>query len=718
MINKNEIQDEKVSAPTENSSSRLDSIEILSGFYEEELKYIENYLEIMVFPPGSVILQENESGNDMFFVLDGIGKINRSGFDLGILKAGSHFGELGLIGKPKRAATIMAVTQMTVARLSYESYEEMLSGFPQLSGRLMQELVGSLGNQLVEMTDNVQYLIQQRSLPRHLNVNIVLDGESRSIKTGTLIKEFLPNRIGDTFVVAALLNQKAVSLLTPVTSDAVIEPLTAEHWEGERIYRRSVALLLVEAAAELVPELNIRFGASVGGNQWLTISPMDGIELQKLCEILSNKMFELIENNVTFREEWWTVEEAISYFKEHDKTEAVLLLKTWREPYVQMVSCGNTYVLSFGPLASEAGILDNFSLKPSNTGLVLQATGKSISGDKTVNLSSPYSIVMSEHERWINSLGITGVGKFNQSCIDGDVQQIIRVAEGFHEKQIGKIADIISNRADRVKVIFIASPSASGKTSFIKRLSVQLLVNGFNPVGLSLDDYYLDVEKSIGDETGEYNFENRLEAIDIGLLRNHLGKLMNGETLKTDRYNFLQGKFHPEGGKEISLKPNTILIIEGIHGLNPGLLSSEINEEQVFRIFVKPTTSLPIDNLSGINTSDLRLLRRIIRDRRQKGIRASENIMRWPVVKAGENQNIFPFVENADAIFDSSLIYELSVLKVYGERYLLEVPPKHPAYTTAYRLRQLIDRFVAIYPDHVPPNSILREYIGGSNFEY
>jgi uridine kinase len=711
------LKTEEANYPASSGESYLNCIDILSGFYEEELKYIENYLEILIYRPGTVIVKENDTGTDMFFVLDGIGSISRTGFDLGFLNKGSHFGELGLIGNPKRSATIVSVTKMTVARLTYESYEEMLSGFPQLSNRLMQELVGSLGKQLVEMTDNVQNLIQQRSLPRHLNIDITIEGQVKKIRTGTLINELLPHKVGNNWVVAALLNHKAVSMTTPVTSDATIEPLTTEHWEGERIFRRSSALLLLEAAGELVPELDIRLGASVGGTQWVNISPLEGIDLNRLSEILSLKMNEFIEKNSPFREEWWTVEEATSYFQENNNYEASLLLNTCREANVQMVTCGKKYVLSMGPLVETAGILENFILSPSSTGLVLVAREKPLRDLKAVTLSTNFAKVMSEHEYWLNSLGITGVGKFNQACINGEVSQIIRVSEGYHEKNICKIADAIASRANKVKVVFIAGPSSSGKTTFIKRLFVQLLVNGLNPSGISLDDYYVDVEKTIRDEKGEFDFE-ALEALNTDLLRDQLTRLLNGETLKIARYDFLNGKSHPEGGKEITLQENTILMLEGIHGLNPKLLNYSIPEEQIFRIFIQPMTSLPMDLLSRVNPSDLRLLRRIIRDRRQRGFNAADNIMRWSSVKAGEDLHIYPFVGLADAIFDSSLIYELSVLKVYGERYLLEVPQEHPAYTTAYRLRQLIDRFVAIYPDHVPPTSILREFIGDSGFDY
>jgi uridine kinase len=244
---------------------------------------------------------------------------------------------------------------------------------------------------------------------------------------------------------------------------------------------------------------------------------------------------------------------------------------------------------------------------------------------------------------------------------------------------------------------------------------VQLQVDGLIPVGLSLDDYYCDREKTPRDESGEYDFES-LHALELGLLSEHLERLLRGERVKTAHYDFATGKSHPEGGPEIHLGPNEILMLEGIHGLNPDLLAS-VPTSSVFRVFVCPLVQLPFDRVSRVSASDIRLIRRIVRDRHTRGATASMNIRRWPAVRGGERRNIFPFQSHADEVFDTSLVYEPSVLKVYAERYLLEVPTTDPAYPTAFRLLSLLDRFVTIYPDHVPPTSILREFLGGLGFD-
>jgi len=317
---------------------------------------------------------------------------------------------------------------------------------------------------------------------------------------------------------------------------------------------------------------------------------------------------------------------------------------------------------------------------------------------------------------FLRALSVTSVGAFNKACVNGKVTELIRVHEGFHEKAIGQIADTIAAQRDTLRIVCVAGPSSSGKTTFIRRLRVQLQVNGINPVGLSLDDYYLDRERTPRDPHGEYDFE-ALEALDLPLLAAHLTSLLLGKRQQVARYDFPSGRSHAEGGPELHLGADRILLLEGIHGLNPAIVSS-VPAERVFRIFICPLTQLPFDHLNRNHASDLRLLRRIVRDRHQRATRADQNIERWPSVRLGERRHIFPFQQFADAVFDSSLVYEPAVLKVYAERYLLEVPHNSPAYTTAYRLLRLLDRFITVYPDQVPPTSILREFIGGSGFEY
>ena len=310
---------------------------------------------------------------------------------------------------------------------------------------------------------------------------------------------------------------------------------------------------------------------------------------------------------------------------------------------------------------------------------------------------------------WLGAMRITSVGRFNESCVDGRVDELVRVSEGFHEKNIGRVADAIADW--HLRVVAIAGPSSSGKTTFIRRLKVQLEVNGIMPVHLSLDDYYVDREKTPRDVTGELDFES-VEALDLPLLRSNITRLVASERVRVARYDFPTGKSQPEGGAELALGPENVLLVEGLHALNPAVGGS-LPRDTAFRVFVHPATALPLDRLSAVLPDDVRLLRRIVRDRHGRGYTARDTIARWPSVRRGEEKHVFPFAAEADFVFDTSLVYEIAVMRVFAERYLLEVPNDDPAFVTAHRLRQLIDRFVPIYSDHVPRTSILREFIGG-----
>jgi uridine kinase len=319
--------------------------------------------------------------------------------------------------------------------------------------------------------------------------------------------------------------------------------------------------------------------------------------------------------------------------------------------------------------------------------------------------------------RWLEGLGITRAGAYATFCIGQRVPELIRVAEGFHEKWIGRIVDAIVSRRSDLQVIAISGPSSSGKTTFIKRLTVQLLVEGIHPVALSLDDYYVDREKTPRDETGEYDFE-AYEALDVALLHEETRALLAREEVQVARYDFVAGKSFPHGGRALRMSSGDVLLVEGIHGLDPALLAGVVDPSRIYRIFVHPATTLAFDRANVLAPDDVRLLRRIVRDRHQRDYDAAATIARWPSVRRGELRRIYPFLANADVVFDSALVYEPSILKTYAERYLLEVPLDHPSAATAHRLRKTIDPFVAIYPDHVPPTSVIREFIGGSGFEY
>jgi uridine kinase len=664
------------------------------------------------------------------------------GVDVGQLRAGDHLGELALAAGHPRAATVVATSDVELARLSHAGFEQLAAEDPALGLRLLQRLLAGVGTRLHDMTHSVDVLLRDRSFPRRAMVTARLRGRPRPVATGTPLHELLPREVDGETVVAALVDARPASLTAVVLSDATIEPLHTGSWEGMRVYRHSVALLLLEAAWRRRPELVVCIEHSLGFGQHVSVrgatdEPPDPGSLPALAAALTEEMLALVDADLPLLERWWTVEEAREQFERAGWDEAVELLRTWRQATCRLVSYGAVQALHLMPLVHRTGLLSGFFVMPEGDGLVLVhgeidtpvgSTAGTMTSSPTnppaqVSVASEASLaarqaanVMREHGRWLRALGTRSVGMLNRACIDGDVGRLIRVAEGYQEKRISQIADAIAERADRLKVICIAGPSSSGKTTFIQRLEVQLQVNGLRPRGLSLDDYYVDREHVPHDAAGEPDLE-AFEALRDDLLQSQLLRLLAGEELRVARFDFPTGRSHPEGGPLLRLGDRDLLMLEGIHGLRPQLLSA-VPDSHLFRVFVSPLAQLPLDRLSRVHASDLRLLRRIVRDRHGRNTNAADTILRWPSVRRGERAHIFPFQHHAHEVFDSSLIYELSVLKVFAERYLLEVPTEHPAFPTAFRLLGLLDRFVTIYPDHVPPTSILREFIGESAFKY
>jgi uridine kinase len=703
---------------------------------EDERTLMLGYFELVAVPTGHVVVREGDDDRAMYLVVEGHAKIVRQGLSVGELGPGAQLGELGLITQRSRAATVSATSDLELLRLTPERYLAMTNEQPRLALWLVHALVGDLADRLVEMTDNVGTLLRERSLPRRAQIDVHLGTSTLRVPTGTIAGALLPDSVGGHPVVAALVDRRAMSLATPLSSDVSLEPLSSAHWEGERIRRHSLALALVEAAYRHDPGLQLQMDHSVGFAQRVRVDGVPREQLPELAVALDCKLRELVAENVPLHDELWTLEEARAYFTAQGWTRASALLKTWRDPAVPLSSYGHAYAVALWPFVERTGRLQGFDIVPDEDGLLLVhgRDGGSRGSDPPpaidgifprsfstgiaarARIVSKQAAAMTEAQaRWLSALGVHCVGSFNEACVRGDVSQIIRVSEGFQEKRISQIADRIASHAEALRVVSIAGPSSTGKTTFIRRLRVQLQVDGLIPVGLSLDDYYVDRDKTPRDEAGEYDFES-LYALNLELLSEHVDRLLHGERVKTARYDFATGKSDPSGGPEIHLGPREVLMLEGIHGLNPELLAT-VPTSSLFRVFVCPLVQLPFDRVSRVSASDVRLLRRIVRDRHSRGATAVMNIKRWPAVRAGERRNIFPYQSHADEVFDTSLVYELSVLKVYAERYLLEVPSSDPAYATAFRLLSLLDRFVTIYPDHVPPTSILREFIGGLGFD-
>lgn len=684
-----------------------------SGLTGEQTARLQAYLDIRTCESGTEVVHLGTLAEDMYFVLEGEGKIHRNGLDLGIVKPGDHFGELGLISGKPRSATIVAATRLTLARLDREKFNSLVRNEPQIASQLLLSLINTLGRQLVERTESLDLLLRQRSLPRQATVSVKReDGTTQQLKTGSPIHEALPPTLSGLPIVAALIDNRVSSLDTQIFSDVEAVPLTTANWEGERVMRHSVALLMAEAASELNPPVDLHMGHAIGAAQWVEFPALTGWTLQQLADHLTRRMRELISTHADFRQEWWNVDEARSYFERHNRPETVDLISTTRTMTIQLVTIGRYYALYNGPLLPHAGLIDGFRLVVSERGIILLSGAAAEVPDGFAE----FARLSADSGRWLSSFGLTSVGKLNRACIDGRVREVIRVAEGYHEKRLARMADEIVGRGG-VKVVCVAGPSSSGKTTFIRRLSIQLRISGVIPEGISLDDYYLGRDEVPLNSRGEKDFET-IRSLNLRLLAEHLRRLMAGEEVATAKYDFRDGECDPGGGRSVRLDGGKILLLEGIHGLNPSLLSGIVPPENVFRIFLQPLLTLPFDTVNHLNPSDLRLLRRVVRDRHARGFSAADNIRRWADVRQGEHQNIFPYVSAADAVFDTSLVFEISVLKVFAERYLLEVPPGHASFATAFRLRQMLDLFVAIAPDDVPSTSILREFIGSSSFDH
>lgn len=541
------------------------------------------------------------------------------------------------------------------------------------------------------------------------------------VGAGARLADLLPRAVDGALVVAGSTGHRIVSLAAAAPEGEPVEPLTTRSPDGREIFRRSAGLALLEAARRIgAPAL--RVGPTLRTSRLVTFDvPTDGLAW---APALERALHAIVEADEPFVAEVARVEDAERDFAARGWQDAVELLDLRREHTVELIRLGETRALKMGVVVPSAGLLAGLTVSAHASGLLLdfgpvvrrELEPRAVSTMLLEQRAPRYGNPMTRGQReWLEPLGVTSVGSFSRACVEGRLRELIYVSEGFHEKHLAQLADEVKARGG-VRVLAIAGPSSSGKTTFIKRTKIQLEVVGLHPWELSLDDYYVDRERTVRDASGAYDFE-AVEALDLELLAGDLARLLEGQEVRPPRFDFLEGKSRPGAGSPIRLRERDILLVEGIHALNPRLLAV-IDPDRVFRVFVHPASSIPFDRLTTLEPSDVRLLRRLVRDRHGRGHRAADTLARWPSVRTGERRHIEPFLAHADRVFDTSLVYEPSVLKVFAERYLLEVPRGHPQRGAASRLRALLEPFVPIGPDHVPPTSILREFIGGSGFTY
>ena len=487
---------------------------------------------------------------------------------------------------------------------------------------------------------------------------------------------------------------------------------------GMRTYVRSLCFVLCKAVEELYPQGSIMLEHPVSKGYYCRMNLDRPIGLDDVQRI-KQRMKEIIAEDIPFKRYECHTEEVVELFRQKGMMDKVKLLETSGNLYSYYYTLGDTVDYYYGSLLPSTGYIHLFGLEKYYDGLLLQVPNRQQPDELEEMIKQEKMLdVFKEHRRWNQILGIGNVGDFNEACNQGHATQLINVSEALQEKRISQIADEIFHRKEQgqpLKLILISGPSSSGKTTFSKRLSVQLMANGIRPYPVSLDDYFVNREQTPRDANGDYDYES-LYALDLDFFNQQLQSLLNGEEVELPRFNFTTGK-REMSGTRLKIDENMILILEGIHALNPEL-TAHLPAESKFKIYVSALTTILLDNHNYIPTTDNRLLRRIIRDYKYRGYSAEETISRWPSVRAGEDKWIFPYQENADVMFNSALLFELAIIKDYAEPILRKVPNNRPEYSEAYRLRKFLEYFVPLQDKELPPTSLLREFLGGSSFRY
>ena len=514
--------------------------------------------------------------------------------------------------------------------------------------------------------------------------------------------------------VSARVNNKVEGMHYRVYNSKDVEFLDMNSASGSRAYTRTLFFVLCKAVQDIYPNTDVVIDIPVSNGFYVDIR-LGRPVVDEDVNILRRRMQEIIDSKMPIRRFTVPTEEAIALFQEKGDVEKVKLLRTSGSIYTTYYKIGEYVDYYYGTLLTNTSQLYLFGLEKYYDGMLLRIPSVS-NPDELGEMTRQDKMfdIFKEHHRWQEILGIRTVGDFNQAIDAGHATDIINISEALQEKKLAKIAEEIASRKG-VKLVLLAGPSSSGKTTSCKRLSIQLAVNGLKPLQISLDDYFVDRDKTPKDENGEFDFES-IYALNLDLLNEQFNALFRGEEVELPKYDFPSGK-SVKSGKKLRLEPNNVLVVEGIHALNPEL-TAHVPEEQIFRVYASALTTILLDNHNYIPTTDNRLLRRIIRDYKYRGVSAQETIRRWPSVRAGENRWIFPFQENADAMLNTAMLYELSVLKMQAEPLLQQVPENCEEFAEAYRLLKFLKYFKGIPYNNLPPTSLLREFLGGSSFHY
>ena len=549
------------------------------------------------------------------------------------------------------------------------------------------------------------------------------DRDYKKVPPGITLKELSETLDGNADFLAALVDNKLKGLDYRIMQQHNIRFIGYEHPDGRRTYIRSLCFVLQNAVSELFPGKILAIDYSLPSGLYCEIREAAPLEdgrpdvyftTDEELETLKNRMREIIAADLPFSKVKMSFEEASKLYSAKNQTEKVHLMHSLERFTYSVYFLDGKADTFYGPLTPTTGCLDAFDIMGFNDGFCLQYPMDGCS-DKVLPMKrqSKLATALKEHSDWCSIMSVKGVGALNKVVREGRVTDLINLSEALHERKYAAIADQIYERRGSVKIVFIAGPSSSGKTSTSKRLALQCRILGLNPKVIELDNYFVDREFTPRDQNGEYDFE-ALEAMDLAFLGQQLNDLLAGKEVEIPKFDFKQGK-RVFNGNFMQLHDKDILIMEGIHALNPAMIPG-VDNSKVFRVYASALTSLSLDENNNISTSDNRMLRRMIRDNRTRGIKPENTLMMWQSVRRGENRNIFPFQENADAVFNSAHIFELPVLKYYAEPLLRRILPSSPAYPEAIRMLKFLSYIIALSPAEIaaiPPTSILREFIDG-----
>ena len=517
---------------------------------------------------------------------------------------------------------------------------------------------------------------------------------------------------------AAYVNNRIKELNYRIYKPVTVRFIDITSFEGIRVYQRTISFILQKAVRELFPDRTLYIRHSLGASGfYCEISGFGPIPAEHL-DAIKARMRGIIDRNLPIQGVKMLTDTARKIYEGFGMTDKIALLDSRPRLYSKIYTIDSLPGYFYGALTPSTGYTPQFDLHSYYNGffIALPLRTDPTRLHQSVHQEKMFD-VFHQYQSWVEIMGVPTVGQLNSKVLAGDASELIKIAEALHENKLAQVAGCVAeaNRERGVRLVLISGPSSSGKTTFAKRLGVQLRVLGLNPVLISLDDYFVDREKTPRDENGEYDYE-ALEAIDLEQFNDHLKRLERGESVDIPRYDFISGtrQWHDN---PLQLDERSVLIVEGIHGLNPALTPG-VPESRKFKIYVSCFTSVALDNVSRIATSDNRLLRRLTRDYRTRGNDALSTLARWESVRRGEEKHIFPYQENADVMFNSSLFYEISVLRRFAEPILREVPDTVPEYGEAKRMLKFLDNFIPISPEEIPPTSLLREFIGGSSFKY